>query len=66
MSWTEKTFCTHGVSFSEPCDYCEIVGLKETLEWMTRSVKRNEKRLVELQQKIESRMDDRPSNQEQD
>jgi len=48
MNWTEKTRCSHGISFAEECDYCEIVGLQESLEWMTRQVKRNEKRLAEL------------------
>ena len=52
MNWADKTFCPHGKSFSEQCDYCEIVGLKESLGWMTRKVKRDEAKLVVLQKKI--------------
>lgn len=50
-SWTELALCTHGIAFSEQCDYCEIVGLKESLAWMTRRVKRDEKRLNALLEK---------------
>ncbi len=52
MNWTELTRCTHGMTFAEPCDYCEMAGLKESLKWMTRSVKRNERRLAELEEKL--------------
>lgn len=48
MRWSDKTFCEHGATLSEPCDYCEIAGLKETLKWMSRRVKRDEVRLQEL------------------
>lgn len=52
MAWADSTFCGHGRTFNQDCDYCEIIGLKESLSWMTRRVKRNESRLVELKAKI--------------
>lgn len=51
IKWADRTRCQHGRTFSEPCDYCEIVGLQESLKWMTRSVASKEKRLAELLEK---------------
>jgi len=51
MDWTDKTFCNHGISFSNECERCEIVGLEESLKWMKRKVSRDEKRLAELEDK---------------
>ena len=51
MSWADKTRCGHGMTLNEPCDYCEIKGLEESLSWMGRAVKRNEERLAELHRK---------------
>lgn len=56
-SWTEKVRCSHGIPFSEECEKCEIIGLEESLKWMTRAVKRNEKRLAELLEKHDQRPD---------
>jgi len=53
MAWADKRFCRHGMSLNQECDYCEIVGLEEILSGMTRKIKRNEDRLVELYAKIE-------------
>ena len=54
MSWESETRCEHGITFDNECDYCEIVGIKESLKWMTRAVKKNEKRLVELLEKTQA------------
>lgn len=37
--------CGHGKTFDEPCDYCEIVGLNETIENFTRIVERAKSKL---------------------
>lgn len=50
--WADETYCTHGFSFSDECDRCEMVGLKESLSWMKRWVKRDERLLAELQKKF--------------
>jgi len=52
MGWAENTRCVHGISFAEECEQCEMVGLQESLSWMKRRVKRDEKRLAELQDKF--------------
>ena len=50
--WADNTFCEHGINFSTECDRCDIAGIQESLKWMTRRVKRDEARLIELEQKI--------------
>lgn len=52
MSWADETRCEHGLTFNQDCERCEIVGLKESLKWMTRKVLKDEKRLAELQEKF--------------
>ena len=52
MSFADTTRCEHGITFAEECEHCEIIALRESLTWMTRRVKRNEKRLAELQDKL--------------
>lgn len=45
---TDNTICSHGVSFDDDCDKCEITGLEESLSWMRAKVERDEKRLAKL------------------
>ena len=52
MAWADNMRCEHGMTFNQECDYCEMVGLKESLSWMKRRVLRDEKRLEKLQDKL--------------
>jgi len=51
MSWLDNTRCQHGLTFNQECERCEMVGLEESLRWMSRAVLKKEKRLAELQDK---------------
>lgn len=52
MTWTDTTYCVHGISFSDECERCEMAGLEESLKWMKRRVLKDEKRLAELEEKL--------------
>ena len=44
--------CGHGISYSDDCDRCEIISLKDYLERAEPRVRKDRKRLDELQRKI--------------
>ena len=43
--------CTHGMTYNDPCDQCEMVALNESTRWMRERLEADEKRLTELQAK---------------
>lgn len=50
-NYTNYTICSHGHLYSEECDKCELVTLRERMSWMARQVKYDEARYEHLMAK---------------
>lgn len=51
-TYTSRERCSHGISYSNPCEYCELIGLKDSLQWMQRKVIQDNARLKMLEDRL--------------
>lgn len=51
-TYTNKERCSHGIAYSCPCEYCELISLKESLQWMERKVIQDNARVRMLENRL--------------
>ena len=50
--YTSRESCSHGILYSHPCEYCELLSLKDSLQWMERKVVQDNARVKILEERL--------------